>query len=200
LYQNIARFVVVDPVKAYIKSLKKPSHLALTLWDGSPPLPIQPSPCTFRLLAALQKGMEGMGSDLWSTQGVRELKIIAVAELLPQMQNVRFMKTPAGRGLTNGHVEADADAEHSNDITANDIAQVEDGGRERQLQTLFDVQYLSRVLGGRGRDQDESSLDRMIESHREALELDNAAMERLDRYAGEYWKRTYLLFGLLAPG
>ena len=34
---------------------------------------------------------------------------------------------------------------------------------------------------------------------REKVELDSSAVERLQKSATEYWRRTYLLFGVLAP-
>ncbi|KAJ8613087.1 hypothetical protein MRB53_037139 [Persea americana] len=46
-----------------------------TLWDGSPPLPLQPGAAPFIFIREVVKGMERLGPDLWSPDLVSRLKI-----------------------------------------------------------------------------------------------------------------------------
>ncbi|PGH09942.1 hypothetical protein AJ79_05558 [Helicocarpus griseus UAMH5409] len=45
-----------------------------TLWEGNPPLPVQPSPAAFKLLRKLAMTMEQHGPDLWDHSAVDILK------------------------------------------------------------------------------------------------------------------------------
>ena len=73
-----------------------------------------------------------------------------------------------------------------------------DASRERRIQNAFEVLYLSRVLGGKDGEVD-NQLSELLAGLRKTADLDDADMERMKKSANEYWKRTYLLFGLLAP-
>ena len=40
---------------------------AVTLWEGNPPLPVQPSPASLRSLHELRKAMQTLGADIWTS-------------------------------------------------------------------------------------------------------------------------------------
>ena len=106
---------------------------------------------------------------------------------------------PKAKDLTNGHTDAspdDADAKENRSDGENATV---DTRRDRLVQCMFDFLYLQCVFatGGGGK---AGKLDRLTEAMKERAELDATAQERLRKSANDYWKRTYLLFGLLAVG
>ena len=66
---------------------------------------------------------------------------------------------------------------------------------EARIQRLFDTLYLSHVLST---PQSDSPLESVAAKLHEGAGIDEATQQRLGKSAREYWKRTYLLFGLLA--
>ncbi|KAK3049502.1 hypothetical protein LTR09_009169 [Extremus antarcticus] len=205
LYRNFALSVSREPIDTYTTATRQQTHIAVTLWDGTPPLPLQPSPVAFEFLMAIQKALAADGADTWSYAAVDELKGVVAEEVSARLDDDAFTRVK-GPAMTNGHSEAhddDADEEGDNaeapdkEKLVNGSAEKEELSRDRLLQNLFDVQYLYRVL--RRSKQDDDGLGRLISSMRMTLELDTPASERLERSANEYWKRTHLLFGLLAP-
>jgi hypothetical protein len=63
-----------------------------------------------------------------------------------------------------------------------------------RIQRLFDSLYLSLAFCSTSRDD----LADVLSMLKEAAEVDAAAEQRITKSAHEYWKRTSLLFGLLA--
>jgi hypothetical protein len=59
---------------------------------------------------------------------------------------------------------------------------------------LFDGLYLSSALDSKSRDALKSTLSTL----QKTTDIDAAAEQRMEKSATEYWKRTNLLFGLLA--
>lgn len=45
-----------------------------SLWDGTPALPVMPTPATFRFLRVVVKEMQTLGTDLWNSELVAALK------------------------------------------------------------------------------------------------------------------------------
>ena len=200
LYQNLSQSVCRDPVAAYVQSLKKQSRPAVELWDGSPPLPIQPSPATFRLLKMLHQAMSSAGHDLWGPNAVRELKAQTLDSLSTQLVDDEVSKLVLDSKVVNGHSE-DKDEGDSEEKLTNGVDVVNDSRRDWQLQYLFDVQYLRCVLKCRDQsDTKRGDLTGVVNTLHQQLELDSTLNERLEKNASEYWRRTYLLFGLIATG
>lgn len=199
LHRNIGRSVSDEVVANYVRSAKLRARVTKTLWDGTPPLPVQPSPPAFRFLSILHREMFNTGADLWTPQCVFELKVILVGTLQGQLNDKDFTDPGHATELTNGHLETHNEAEN-NDQDASERPVTKASDNEQQIQNLFDIQYLHHVLDHSRLDsQDSGSLDSLIQAIRENSQLDDASNERLRKSAGEYWKRTYLLFGLLAP-
>ncbi|KAF2168047.1 hypothetical protein M409DRAFT_65593 [Zasmidium cellare ATCC 36951] len=190
LHRQVAVSIAEESVKQFSKSVQKRSHTPVTLWDGTPPLPVQPSPATFRFLKTLHKHMSSAGTDLWSPDAVQALKAHVAEQVAAQPNIEKIAATTATEeaSLSNGH--ADQDDKTNEKMSAS---------RDRLVQLQFDVFYLQRVfssstggklgevvgeIGRRGKLDDMGSLE----------------VERLRKSAMEYWRRTYLLFGLLAVG
>ncbi|KAI7277979.1 hypothetical protein KC345_g6261 [Hortaea werneckii] len=190
LHQALVEQVVESPLKQLRISTKKQAKAAVSLWDGSPPLPVQPSPSIFCFMTLLEEAMSGAGSDLWSSGAVNVLKDVLIERLSTVFRDPPGKDAIASKPEVNGHTEdASEGVNHGTEDTK---------GRKLLLQSLFNVLYLCRVMDPRQTGKNES-LNAYAKRARELAELDDATYERLQKNAGEYWKRTYLLFGLLAP-
>ncbi|RMY36996.1 hypothetical protein D0866_03546 [Hortaea werneckii] len=190
LHQALVEQIIEPPLKQLRISTKKQAKAAVSLWDGSPPLPVQPPPSVFRFMTALEEAMSGAGSDLWSYGAVDVLKGVLTERLGTIFGDPPGKDASVSKSEVNGHNE---DASEGVNHGAEDTK-----GRKLLLQSLFNVLYLRRVLGTRQTGEDDS-LNAYAKRARQLAELDDATYERLQKNAGEYWKRTYLLFGLLAP-
>lgn len=198
LHQRIATTIIADHVDVFATKLQKPLSVATTLWDGTPPLPIQPSPTTFRLLKRVHEHMSKLGKDLWSPAAVQALKK-CLSESLRNKINFSEIDQTLGTPLTNGHAAPDQSEGDANSAGTNEDKTVpRSKSNDRLIQHLFDVQYLQRVLYAETGDKD--PLDEVVEGLRVQIQLELGAHERLKKSANEYWRRTYLLFGLLASG
>ena len=200
LHQNLAQSVSQDPIEAYVQSVMKTTHVTIELWDGSPPLPMQPSPVTFRLLKSLHQSMSAAGNDLWGPNAIHQLKVTVLDGLIARLDQDSFKTLRQGAALVNGHAEGEEEASEEAKLT-NGMDPVEDTSQEQLIQKLFDLQYLRRVFHHRVHGEGSAAdLGNVAKSINEELQLDGASRERLEKNANEYWRRTYLLFGLLAGG
>jgi hypothetical protein len=68
----------------------------------------------------------------------------------------------------------------------------------RFIQATFDLLYLDKMLAIS--DTSSSSFETAISRLKGKADMEDSAIERLKKSAGDYYKRTYLLFGLLAVG
>lgn len=200
LHRRIAETTSQAAVQRYISSLQKRLPAAVALWDGSPPLPVQPSVTTFKLLTSLHQAMSDAGNDLWTPGAVNTLKSL----LGEKLANVLGSSLPAnvveGAPLTNGHATSEDEAPNGVDKAATQERSNDDLQRQKLLQLTFDALYLRCIMSSRrGSTQDPAGLQTFVSSTKGRLALDDAASARLKKSATEYWKRTYLLFGLLAP-
>ncbi|KAF2660219.1 hypothetical protein K491DRAFT_688555 [Lophiostoma macrostomum CBS 122681] len=271
LHRTLATAIVRPTISAYQSHLSKSvsihsqakskSHI---LWEGNPPLPAQPSPSAFRFLQDLVKRMGGYGADLWASESVGVVKVVAweeVGRCWVQVQEgfrvgerggegdgegyaTRDTETPEVTEETEGTVEGDADANGNADA---DESQTKDKGNDAEpepepespsikaqdqnqnearsksailtltlrqdthKQLLFDALYLQRFLAPAA-DQSASTntsthtstststttSSAAINALYEAAGVDEAMRLRLNKHAGEYWRKTYLLLALLA--
>lgn len=199
LHEKIARLTCGTSLPRYVQSSDRLQYVAVALWDGSPPLPVQPSPSTFRFLTETHKAMSDAGSDVWTPQCVMELKSILADELSSQLSHLSFAKPESEGPLTNGHRQSDTQtADNDKEGTRPDSGIAQEHERQSALQKLWDLHYLRRILH-----TSQSIPDRLLEriqNMKTHWDVDDAADQRLRKTADEYWKRTYLLFGLLAVG
>jgi conserved oligomeric Golgi complex subunit 1 len=159
------------------------------LWEGVPPLPMQPSARIFRLLCKLNEAMAELGGDLWTHAAVCALKK-AVSERLVEHD---FFDLNAGNlhgrdrnGLTNGTVIVNGD-------TAKPPSSIE----SPRIQDFFDVFYLNYALAPKQGD-DVEDFAVIVEKLSTLSELEDSDVKAVRRRAKDYWARTNLLFGLLA--
>lgn len=203
LHAVLARYITQQTIDGYEKSLKhagKRSHSTQILWEGHPPLPSQPSSSAFRLLRELNTNMASLGSDLWAPISVAVLKTQIAKEVANILQkhaaDISASSTPT---QTNGNdTESNTEStepEHiesqpseNNDTTPSrrhgDIEQ------QNLTQLMFDALYIQRFSST------DKGIEKAVRTH--ADHLDDTAVARLGKSAGEYARKTYLLFALLS--
>tara|TARA_R110002003_G_scaffold214_22_gene16167 strand:+ start:11125 stop:13119 length:1995 start_codon:yes stop_codon:yes gene_type:complete len=204
LCETLAAHVASPTVQAYKTSLayssktRTNSHI---LWDGSPPLPSQPSPSAFRFMRELNKSMARLGSDLWAPACVAVLK----AHVAKDVEGVWHEHVDAINVVAATKNEKDA-AEEAEDQegTTNGASSAENNGQSssdlqelknrRLKQLLFDALYISRFVAAPNAADGLAALVKKAD----VAQLDDAAVTRLKKNAADYAKKTYLLFALLA--
>ncbi|KJX95222.1 sphingolipid c9-methyltransferase like protein [Zymoseptoria brevis] len=228
LHHSLASSVISRPIQRYRQSLTSPAlRNTSTLWDGTPPLPVQPSTCTFRFVRDLHREMAGKGTDVWSRDAVSAVKrgversggeeLAKIIERNVSVETGGTEDTKSQQKDPNG-VEAEAkDVSVAGDASVNPQSSTATPTSLPSLpllQILFDIFYLQSMLhdsatealaapslpqsdAGKNRD---AMLAFLAETciDRAKGDLDTAAKDRLMRSAKESWRRTYLLFGLLA--
>lgn len=199
-HRQQAMSIIEDPVAQYSQAVRSSSRTSVALWDGTPALPIQPAPNTFRFLKSLHRKMSDAGTDLWSPAAVQVLKNVSTEKLKDQL-GLDAIDQSKAMTLTNGHPDAspgDADQTEAKAESSNGANATTDTRRNYLMQHMFDLLYLQCVFSTNS--SEVGKLDSLTEAVTERLELDASAHERLKKSASDYWKRTYLLFGLLAVG
>ena len=182
LHASLAEKASYVALNDFSEALNKQITVATSLWDGTSALPTQPSPATFRFLTTLQTRMAEMGEDLWSSRAVETVR--------------KHVGTSLADALNNFAPERESvptDSEGTNDA-AEPTEEVSNHKKELRVQRLFDALYLSSALGSASQEFSKS----LFPTLREAAEIDAATEQRMVKSATEYWKRTGLLFGLLA--
>jgi hypothetical protein len=207
LHKILATTVSTKPVSVYTASLSLRKRVAgRALWEGSPELPIYPSPSTFRFLHDMASSMARAGSDLWSPVAVLVLKN-HLCELLES--EIEAIKTPLGdekapQIKVNGHDKTE-DGKASNGVEPEDQTSeesqkdVEDHAaisKDILIQSLFDVMILKACLVPLN--VSSNQLVVLEKSLKKQTDLALSSNERLMQGAQDYWKRTSLLLGLLA--
>ncbi|KAL7274376.1 hypothetical protein RUND412_002728 [Rhizina undulata] len=72
----------INAMKNLLKKRKWESKVAAKpLWEGTPPLPVQPSPLVFKFLHDLVTAMSSAGDDIWTPAAVRCIKGLAARAL-----------------------------------------------------------------------------------------------------------------------
>ncbi|KAI9746404.1 MAG: hypothetical protein M1818_000117 [Claussenomyces sp. TS43310] len=205
LHQTLAAYVsapVLPDSKQFIPKRKK--VIGRALWEGSPELPVQPSPATFKLLQNLSFSMMNAGSDLWSTAAVTVFKRHLCDDLVERWVTLLDVRDDAETAFVNGSKDDDKidgtvktaeDTETDSDPKKEQIPELEKRGQQDLFtQTFFDLLILKHCLWTLSAE----SMSKLEERLRCRIDLSATAFDRLQRGAEEYWKRTSLLFGLLA--
>ncbi|KAH9843432.1 conserved oligomeric Golgi complex subunit 1-like [Teratosphaeria destructans] len=217
LHTRVVEEVIKTPLDQYGAAWQEQQlKVSTVLWDGTPPLPVQPTPATYKLLYTLHKAMAEAGTDLWSPHAVAELKK-ALDEKLGELISLPATNVDTSKEdkhLTNGHAEEAGEILNNKDDQANPSStdlespsspsspinspdQPTQRTRDNLLQRTFDTLLLQRILSRSPPDASQPGLAAHIVRLRERLALEQALEDRLTKNAGEYWRRTYLLFGLL---
>ncbi|KAL2373932.1 hypothetical protein RJ035_004065 [Blastomyces gilchristii] len=186
-----------------------------TLWEGNPPLPIQPSPAAFKLLQKLVTTMEEQGPDLWnpSAVGVLKNKLHKMISSSISADLEKSTDSAASDAQSPIHNEHQPDNKTPNGDSAPEVTVAElprepttpadvssEVLRDRKIQLVFDVFYLEEALSIRNfhHPKAEDDLGSIVELVRKDIDLDgDTELRTLESRAQKYWKQTQLLFGLL---
>lgn len=192
---------LVPPSKAQSEVTKPKTVPGRSLWEGDPAVPVQPLPGTFKFLRGLTTTMDGYGSDLWDPSTVRVLKTELQRQLELTLNSTldlfgtgdfisKIDVAPAEDGGTpESSKEADAaDAKSGKSDTASETDPLHDW----KVQLLFDTVYLAHMLG------DLTQLAGVVDRVQKSVDPTAEARKAIQKAARDYWKRTELLFGLLA--
>lgn len=201
LHRNLAALVSADSVEILVKSFNRKNVPGRALWEGSPELPVQASPRTFKFLHRLSLAMASIGSDLWTPAAVGVLKEQLCTELGSSWEtgvNVQGEHKPGSVGEANANgVEA---SESSVAVTAEKDDSTEAASMAKQkdamIQTLFDILVLQEALQAKADTRD--GLQAIEDSLKSKIDMEPSSYKRLQQGAKEFWTRTNLLFGLLA--
>ena len=194
LHQQLANSISLKSVSAFVKNSRWKRVSARALWEGDPELPVQPTPNTFKFLRALSKAMGDAGSDLWSLHAVQMLKGHISTELSkswvlpPANKEPHKLNGTAATGDSEVVVSAEEEIEGVEGGKDRDVLQ-----RELLIQSLFDLLVIKEVFVS-----NESEWVLVEKDIDAKLDLDTSSKRRLQHGAREFWKRTSLLFGLLA--
>ena len=159
------------------------------LWDGEPESPIVPSPWPFRMLKSLHEDMAVIGFDIWTTSAVSKLQEAlrnAVTEIIRTKASDKAADTAArSPDLSDSSMNSESSKLHDK--------------TDAKTQLLFDVLYLGTALSTHMVEVDkDDAFDEVCAAISNEACLPIAVSDRIRASAIDYWKRTSLLFGLLA--
>ena len=258
LTDDVVKSALEAPLKNCSKRVARAARrggycVAKPLWEGSPALPVVPSPWAYRLLLEVVQSMTSLGPDVWSPHLSKELKTTLSKALKDMLERsaTTAEETPKHASVleTNGHVNGetngdkdvegkeehevgneteethhgdgdDDDSAESPAVKANGThvngdaynkASKDDGAtaaaaaaaasRDKKVQCLFDILYLSNACSNTTSSSDKVNPGGDLDDIQAILvtqaELEPKSQERIRKDAGEYWKRTKLLFALL---
>jgi hypothetical protein len=208
LHEALALVVSSETIPAYTSALSSQKHVpGRALWEGSPELPIYPSPSTFRFLHETSSAMADVGSDLWSQGAVGVLKKHICEELVKNISEaLNSQKGTDAPPKTNGHEsgeEKTLNGEEASETSPKDdtlkIADVDVAvAKDMMIQTLFNTIVLRLCLTIPAASNSADKLVELEKSLKEQADLEPSSNERLLKAAQEYYKRTSLLLGPLA--
>lgn len=191
LHQELGSYVAADSIRQFSKSFNRKKVVGRSLWEGTPELPVQPSPATFKFFYGVSKAMADAGADLWSPAAIDLFKKHLRSEIGSGWSNALESSTPSPPQEDKGSDDHAAATEEDNAQKTSPEQQ-----REVLIQSLFDIFVLECPLE-RSKLSADDKLEKLKELVSSRLNLESAEMRRLEHGAKEYWKRTNLLFGLL---
>ncbi|RHZ73371.1 hypothetical protein CDV55_108770 [Aspergillus turcosus] len=173
-----------------------------SLWEGDPELPVQPSPAIFKFLRRLVDRMDDYGLGLWDVSTTQALKGALRKELwATAAATLEALEPVHDQEESTASKEAQTVENGDNDKIQQTEADVTIGAQKTddyKIQLYFDLVYLSNALATAEPAQD--SLSDAVESLCSSLNSNPKTVKILEQRAHDYWKRTHLLFGLLAVG
>lgn len=185
------------------KAMKREKLPQRALWEGSPELPTMPSSWVFRLLQVLVSNMVDAGLDIWSPQAIALMKIILRRALVEEFSDQSDAKSASDSPGNGGRQEKDTQSE-SQDPQPNSETPESSGSSsssdkdDSKIQQVFDLVYLNHATLALGKVGTADDFACLRKSRLQDLRLPESLKDRLEKAAAEYWKRTVLLFGLLA--
>lgn len=207
LQEILAKRVSDDPLQSLRSQLgKRKDEVVFDLWEGSPPLPIQPSPTIFQFLYELVSSMARVGNDIWTQAATKRLKTyveMQVSTALRDSDPVFFEQsdgsisgiTAPGEEPLVGSDDSKSAARGSGDATTAQDKSIE---TRFHIQLLFDLTLLQRLFSGLAEDESVGGIVALEHTLSHKVGLPNASKEKLQRNVQDFWKRTALLFSLVA--
>ncbi|KAI1398457.1 hypothetical protein F4819DRAFT_33637 [Hypoxylon fuscum] len=217
LHEKLAAHVSVSPLEEFVSTtLTRRRVVGRALWEGEPALPAQPSPGTFKLLRSLILSMGNAGLDLWTPTAVKVLKQTFSKQLAEVWRKELNSEVVDGDETTGGGENAAEEKtstenktsteEESNSTETTGIVEDTPGNEEIPqqnsenkdifIQWLYDIHLLQQCLGAEV--SSEETFKAFVEDVFKKTGLESSAKDRLTKASQDYWKRTSLLFGLLA--
>ncbi|KAI8962755.1 hypothetical protein F5Y11DRAFT_176588 [Daldinia sp. FL1419] len=220
LHEKLVAHISTSPLEEFASTaLTRKRVVGRTLWEGEPALPVQPSPGTFKLLRNLIMSMGDAGLDLWTPAAVNVLKRILGKQLVEVWRGELDNSQTAGSQETDEASEENQSTEKTEGLEeAGETKETEgesptetheissakeepsegksDKSKDIFIQWLYDIHLLQQCLGAEVYSED--SFREFTEGVFKRTGLESSAKERLEKSSQEYWKRTSLLFGLLA--
>lgn len=204
LHERLAAHVSVSPVEKFASTtLARRRVVGRALWEGEPALPAQPSPGTFKLLQNLVMTMGDAGLDLWTPTAVGVLKQTFSKQLVEAWREelkseVESSEKTAETGEEKSLEKEEDGSSEAAENSAKDEKTLEESEKSKDvyIQWLYDIHLIMQCLGPDV--SSEESFKAFVGEIFEKTGLENEAKDKLAKTSQEYWKRTSLLFGLLA--
>ena len=200
LHEILANAALAIPWRKCQGRMRSTKFAGRRLWEGDPELPVLPSPWAFRLLKELVLFMTEFGVDLWSPsatdllkQNLRGKLKLELAKPLPSAAKANGYSTAGPNGDMEEAKETNGIAHPSSSNSPNitDVC----------IQRVFDSFYLMQVVAPKNSNQkgglEDDACGNLNVGLREGFALEQESIEKLEKGAEEYWKRTTMLFGLL---
>ena len=198
--QTVAHNIIKDHRQAIVEAATRMNIPGRLLWDGDPELPVVPSPWSYRLLNDLLKALGETGADIWTKRAVDSLKACLrqlISDELGSIEDTRAHSQNAAvsseledsNSTVNGETHTEGQGHEQDDEAGN--------AKDIRIQLLFDAQYLAAALLPSEAESNDSLHDYCTQLARD-LDLSYHLQGRIEASSKDYWKRTSLLFSLLA--
>ena len=209
-HHTLAESVLHSPFDAFERTLQKTSRTrkvpTRALWQGTPPLPIQPSVAVFKLLHAIVEAMNDVGSDVWTPDATDVQKRTLSVMLVPLLETTLIVKiSPTSRqDEANGSTDAEIQEQEPESESAETV---DHGYDDLDIQSLFDIIFLQHATTLKASETKTGEADDLTSSlvsmtdklqSKVADGMGSEGLDRLRKAAEGYWVKVGLLFGLLS--
>lgn len=216
LHAEIAKMATSASLDTFSPTLQNKRVAGRALWEGSPQLPVQPSPAVFKLLHLTALAMASLGNDLWSPTAMAVLKHATCCDLFSKYASM-LESAAAPDEIDSSPDDSDnlnkdnATTDPAEQVSEKEDAVESDGQHARKrllrhellVQSLFDIRILQCAFDSGSSSSSSTkatsagSLQTTLDSISGLAALDTKEDNRLTQSAAEYWRRTALLFGPL---
>jgi len=207
-HHTLADSILHTPLHAFERTIQKISHTrkvpTRALWQGTPPLPVQPSVAVFRLLHGIVEAMNEVGSDVWTVDATDILKRQLRARLLPFLEDTRNAKatSTSAQHQTNGPTDAvKEEPEQEQESKPESAETVGYSLDDFDIQMLFDIFFLQHATAlklSKSKTGNDDDLPLSLVSSKVSDAMGIEGLDRLRKAAEGYWGKVGLLFGLLS--
>lgn len=196
---KVGSLMLIPSAKIHPKTGKLKSVPGRSLWEGQPAIPAQPSTSSFKFLRCLTSTMSACGSDLWDPSTMKVLKQALnthlEAAITSALVDLDGLEAPSKTEIQDDPPTENGEQKKKSTPETSEIETVVSDQAEElhnwRVQIFFDSLYLSEVLGK------QNQLAGVVDRAQKSAGSSAEAVNNIKRLAGEYWKRTELLFGLL---